>query len=167
MNTLTIAVLLIISVCALRGLTEGFIKTTFRLVLNLVVFAISIFITPILLRIIFANFLMNGMEAVSQLLVLVIIFALLRFGAKIIVASLNIIAKLPVLKTLNRLLGVVAGFLQGVAVVWAFFMVAMIFVETEFGQWVYTMCMENPYLTMLYQNNPIIYIVEKYFFKIL
>lgn len=166
MNTLLSIVLIIVAVCALRGMTEGFIKTTFRFVLNLVVFAISTFITPILLKIVFANFLMNGMEAVSQLLVLIIIFALLRFGAKIIVASLDVIAKLPVLKSLNRLLGFLAGVLQGAIVVWAVFMVAMIFSETSFGMWVETMCMESSFLQALYQNNPLVYMVEKYIFKI-
>lgn len=166
MNTLTIIVLIIVAMCAFRGMTEGFIKTTFRFVLNVVVFVLSMFITPIFLKIVFANFLRNGMEAVSQLVILIIIFALLRFGARLIVASLNVIAKLPVIKSLNRLLGFLAGLLQGAVIVYAIFMVAMVFIETSFGVWIQTMCMESPFLQVLYQNNPLVYLVEKHLFQI-
>lgn len=166
MNTLTIIVMIIIGACAIQGLSEGFIRTTFRLVLNIAVLALSIFLTPILLKIVFRNLLQNGTEALNQLFLLIIVFALLRFGVRVIVTSLDIIAKLPILKTLNRLLGFVAGLAQGVVFVWIMFMIASIFSTTTFGIWVETMSSANPYVAALYKNNLVMDAALRYFLKV-
>ena len=113
MNYLLVGIIVIIGLSGLRGLSEGFVRTTFRLFLNLVVLGISIFLTPILVRTFFQSLLLDGTDALQQIPFLLILFALLKFGAKFIVSSVDLIAKLPVIRNLNRLLGFIAGLAQG------------------------------------------------------
>lgn len=166
MNILTIIVIAIIGVCAIQGVTEGFVKTAFRLLLNIAVFVLSIFLTPILLRLVIFNIITEGLEASTQWIIVLVVFALLRVGVRFIVTSLDLIAKLPILKSLNKLLGLVTGIVEGVAIVWVVFCVAALLPETPFGMWVESMSASNTFIETLYQNNILLDALNKYIHKI-
>ncbi|MBR1693277.1 MAG: CvpA family protein [Lachnospiraceae bacterium] len=166
MNILEIIVLAIIGLCGARGWMEGFVKTTFRFVLNVAVLAVSIFITPVLLRIFFRQLLLGG-EAPGRVLPLLVIFALLKYAARLAVTALDLLAKLPVLKTLNRLLGLGTGLLQGALLICLVFLLASALSATQFGSWVQDMSRTSSWLSALYANNPIQNIVAGYFMKYL
>lgn len=162
MNTLTIVVIAITGICALRGWIEGFVKTTFRFVLNLAVLACSYYLTPILVKSIFRQLLTDRSSAMEQVRLLLIVFLFLKFGARAIVASLDLIAKLPVLKTMNKLLGLVTGILQGLLFVCILFMLSTAFSGTQFGIWVDEMSRESEWLRMLYESNLLRRALEEY-----
>lgn len=163
MNYLLVGIIVIIGLSGLRGLSEGFVRTTFRLLLNLVVLGISIFLTPILVRTFFQSLLRDGTDALQQIPFLLILFALLKFGAKFIVSSVDLIAKLPVIRNLNRLLGFIAGLAQGLLVVWAVFLAAEFLSTTNFGIWINTTSQMNEYTKFLYDNNLLRDIIVSYF----
>ena len=162
-NYLLIGIIVIIGLSGLRGLTEGFVRTTFRLLLNIVVLAISIFLTPILVRAFFQSLLTEGADALQQIPLLLVLFALLRFGARMIVTSVDIIAKLPVIRTMNRFLGFITGLIQGLLAVWAVFVLAEFLSATSFGIWINTMSQSNEYVKFLYENNFIRDMIMLYF----
>ena len=54
------------------------------------------------------------LNAISMLLVFVVVFVLMKVAA----VALNILTKLPVIHTLNKLLGVAVGLLQGTLFTW-------------------------------------------------
>lgn len=162
MNYFAICILAIIGLSGLRGLTEGFVRTTFRLALNLIVLGVSIFLTPILVRIFFRSLLVDGAEALRQIPLLLIVFVLLRFGARVLVTSADLIAKLPVIRTMNRFLGFFTGVLQGLLVVWTAFTLADFFPATSFGVWINSGVQSGEYVKLLYDNNPLRDILRLY-----
>ena len=164
-NYLFIGILMVIVLCGLRGLTEGFVRTTFRLLLNIAIMLVSIFVTPILVRNIFHSFLTEGTDALQQVPLVFVIFIALRFGAKIIVNWADLIAKLPVLRMMNRFLGFLAGLIQGLLIVWTIFLFSEIFYATSWGEWIHTMMETNEYVKYLYDNNILRDIIMKYVLK--
>ena len=162
---LLIGIIVVIALCGLRGLSDGFVRTTFRLLLNIVVMLISIFVTPILVRSFFRSFLTQGTDALQQAPMMLILFILLRFGARVIVSSLDLIAKLPVLRTMNRFLGFCTGVIQGLLVVWAVFIFAELFSTTNWGNWINTMSQGNEYVKYLYDNNILKDVILTYVLK--
>ncbi len=89
----------------------------------------------------------------------VISFIIVWTALRIVIAALDLIAKLPVLKELNRLAGLGLGALTGVLIVWVGFVAVTIFCNGEFGQMLLTMIAENPFLSLLYNTNLILRLV--------
>lgn len=164
-NYLLIGVIAVVALCGIRGLTEGFVRTTFRLLLNIIIMLISIFVTPILVRSIFQSFLTEGTDALQQVPLIFVLFIILRFGAKVIVTSADLIAKLPVIRTMNRFLGFFAGVIQGLLIVWAVFIFAEMFHGTSWGTWINSMSQTNPYMKYLYDNNILRSMIMTYVLK--
>lgn len=69
---------------------------------------------------------------------------------------LCLIARLPVLNSLNRLAGGGLGAIKALIVVWLFFMVLTIFLEHEIAKQGLMQIGENEFLRMLYDNNLIV-----------
>lgn len=164
-NYLLLGILVIIALCGIKGLSEGFVRTAFRLLLNIVVMLISIFVTPVLVRNIFHSFLTEGTDALQQVPIMFVLYLLLRVGAKALVSSLDLIAKLPVLRTMNRLLGFVAGVAQGLLIVWTVFLFAELFQTTNWGMWIHSMSETNEYVKYLYEHNVLKSIIMTYVLK--
>ena len=133
--------------------------------LNIVVMVISIFVTPILVRSIFQSLLTEGADALQQVPLMLVLFIILRFGARVIVSSADLVAKLPVIRTMNRFLGFVAGVVQGLLIVWGVFLFAEIFHSTSWGMWINTMSETNEYVKYLYEHNILKDVVLKHVLK--
>ncbi len=67
-----------------------------------------------------ANFLIN-------IIAMIIVFVVVWVGLKVLSNTLNIMAKLPVIRTANKLGGAVLGFIQGTVVIWIAFAVLTLF----------------------------------------
>lgn len=83
----------------------------------------------------------------------IVTFLLAAVGLALLCFVLNIISKLPVLHQINTLAGVAAGALEGLVIVWIFFIVITMFGTTEFGREALTLISENPILSFLYDSN--------------
>lgn len=96
-------------------------------------------------------------EGVAQLAVeglaylLAIVLTLLVFY--LIGKVLKIVDKIPVIHGLNRLLGVGAGFVKGMMLVWLLFGLIAFCVGTAWGQFLLSYIYEAEILTWLYENN--------------
>lgn len=75
---------------------------------------------------------------------------------------LCLIAKLPVLNSLNRLAGGGLGAIKALLVVWLFFMVLTIFLEHEIAKQGLRQIGENTFLRILYDNNMIVKLIANF-----
>ncbi len=69
-------------------------------------------------------------------------------------------SQLPVLKDINVIAGIALGALEGVLVIWVFFVFVTMFASSKFGQIMMSMISENPILDFIYTHN----IISKYLF---
>ena len=67
--------------------------------------------------------------------------------------ALDIISKLPLLKQINKTAGLLAGLVQGLVLVWVFFILLTVFSSTELGQKAMQTIGESQILSFIYNNN--------------
>ena len=103
-----------------------------------------------------AGFLMNG---ISFLIALVTIWVLVQLLSQII----GIASKIPVIKGVNRFLGLFAGGLYGLTIVWLGFYMAALGSTGQIGSAIVSYIYESPFLTYLYENNLVLTLILKYF----
>lgn len=87
---------------------------------------------------------------VISFVVIILVLHLLAF-------LLNTIMKLPVLHSINRLGGLIAGLAEGLLAVWVFFLVITLLCSTEFGKECMHLIEEGKVLSFLYNANPLMW----------
>ena len=92
------------------------------------------------------NVIINAIAFVVTLILAIIALAILC-------KTLDLLAKLPLLKQINAAAGLAAGAAEGLLVVWILFVILTMFAGTEFGSEAMGMIAENPLLDFLYKNN--------------
>lgn len=88
-------------------------------------------------------------SALSFVGTFLIVFVLL----KMLCFSLDLISKLPLLNQANHLLGMAAGLLNALIVIWILCIVLTAFSSTEFGRKLMLMINESSFLSFIYNNN--------------
>jgi uncharacterized membrane protein required for colicin V production len=71
----------------------------------------------------------------------------------VICMALDLISKLPLLNSLNKTTGLLAGLAQGLIIVWLFFIILTVFSSTHLGQDAMEQVGESQILSILYNNN--------------
>ena len=92
-------------------------------------------------------------EVIMSMISFVLTWILVLLAIWLVVHALDLIAGLPVLHGLNRLLGAGLGLVQGLIIVWIGMVILTIFSNTEIGKVLMEMISENPFLKELYQRN--------------
>ncbi len=67
--------------------------------------------------------------------------------------ALDIVSKLPILNSINKLAGLAAGLVHGMVIVWVAFILLTMFSGAKFGQDAFAMIEENQILSFIYDNN--------------
>lgn len=93
-----------------------------------------------------AQMAVQGLSYIIVLLITVILLFLLN-------RALGIVDKIPVISGVNRLLGVAAGFLKGMIVIWLGFAIVAFCIGTSWSQFVISYIYEAPVLIWIYENN--------------
>jgi uncharacterized membrane protein required for colicin V production len=83
----------------------------------------------------------------------IITFVVILILLWVISIALDIISKLPLINSINKTAGLLAGLLHGLVVVWLFFILLTVFGSTELGQKGMEMVGESQILSLLYNNN--------------
>ena len=99
------------------------------------------------------------MKAIAFLLCLVVAFVLYILIAKL----LDLVAKLPVIHTLNKTLGLLTGALRGLAFVWIFFAIMAFCSASTVGGIINELVQESLVLTWIYDCNPVLGIIMLFF----
>ena len=86
-------------------------------------------------------------------------FLIIWTAIKALMIALDIVAKLPVLRGVNKLAGGVLGLAQGIVLIWVLFLLGAVLCNGAMGQRFMELIYENPFLTVLYNYNFIMNIV--------
>lgn len=96
---------------------------------------------------------------VSGILLLIILLA--RKLIRLVFCSLGMIAKLPLLNGLNKLLGTIAGIIEATVVIWVGFAVISCLKIPVNGQPLVDLIRENRFLDFLYQHNMLYNFIQR------
>lgn len=94
-------------------------------------------------------------------LVFVVLFIIVYVCINIIISTLDLISKLPLINGINKLGGAVLGAAEGLLLVWLFFIGLNIFSNTEFARFVFEDINRNAVASFIYDNNLILKVVLK------
>lgn len=95
----------------------------------------------------FASLVMNILAYVVTLLISWVII-------RIILGTLKVFSRLPIIGAADHLLGMVLGLIQGILIVWGLFLLLSMFATTEFGAGLMNEINRSPILSSLYNMNP-------------
>ncbi len=96
---------------------------------------------------------------VSGIILLIILIA--RKLLRLVFCSLGLIAKLPILSGLNRLLGTIAGVIEATVIVWVGFAVISCLRIPIDGEPLVTLITENKFLNFMYQHNMLYNFIQR------
>lgn len=91
-------------------------------------------------------------NAMAFIITFVIIFVLLW----VVCIALDILSKLPLVKQVNKTAGLLAGLVQGLVIVWLFFILITVFGSSELGRKALQMIGDDAILSFLFNNNYIL-----------
>ncbi len=103
-----------------------------------------------------ADFILDGISFFAAFIAAVLLSA-------IISQLLGIVSKIPVINGTNRFLGLWAGVIQGLLMIWIAFYFIALCSSSETGTALVSYIYESKFLTMLYENNLIVALIMKYF----
>ena len=99
-------------------------------------------------------------QVVFHILMFVLAFVLIRIVFWIVMRVANGIAKAPVLRGINRFLGILAGCLNGLLLVWLLMAVFTIFQSASLGAEVMACIQRWDFLRALYEWNPLLFLAD-------
>lgn len=166
MNGLLIFTGILLLGFAVHGLYKGFVKTAFTLLLKIVTLIIGTMLVPYITSFLFKDVVSGNGQLANHVHVFVVLYVSIMIAIKVLIHSLNVLAKLPVLKSMNRICGFVIGLVEGIFVLWIIFAVTVAISATPMGQWVETKVMESELLTFFYKNNLVSHIINDLFFQL-
>lgn len=95
------------------------------------------------------------LKAISFVLLFVVTLILVR----VLASALDIVSKLPVLNSINKLGGVAVGLLHGLVVLWVLCVVLTIYSGTGIGEKCFEAINDSVFLSIIYNNNLLLYFV--------
>lgn len=162
MNILWIIVVIILAASVLSGRKKGCVRTLLELLAKVVVITIVIMIVPFITSFIMEKKIMNQPEFVVRAASFVVAFFILFAIAQAIIGAFDVLAKLPLVKGVNRFLGLFAGFFEGIVSVWIFFTIVAAISKTALGFFFLMMIEESPFLNYIYEHNLILQILSDF-----
>ena len=89
-----------------------------------------------------------------------IVIFLLGIVACIVRRLIIKIERVPVISTVNRVAGFAVGFIKGMVIVWLLLALTSLFAASEIGQTMTAYINDSVMLKYLYENNPVIKLIE-------
>lgn len=89
----------------------------------------------------------------------VLVFAGVSIIMRIIIRCMNLLSRLPVIHTMNKMGGMLVGLLKGLILLWLICIVITIMSGTEAGIYLYGQINESPFLKYIYDNNMIMALI--------
>lgn len=156
MNWLLIAAAVLLIWRIAEGVHRGMVKEIISFV-SLLVLCLVVGLLGTALSKYFEKDIAGVIVAVILLLILCIAHRLLS----LVFFSAKLIAKLPVIRTADRLMGAVIGVLETVLLLWTVYSLAITFgVATWWGEAIKTCAAENPILGFFYKYNYLQHLIE-------
>jgi uncharacterized membrane protein required for colicin V production len=104
----------------------------------------------------FASYIVNYFASLILNVAAYIVTLLIAWGLiRLVIGAAGIFSRLPIIRTANHALGLGAGILQGLLIVWMLMMVLSFFAATPAGQSLMAQVYDNSFLELLYNVNPL------------
>lgn len=104
----------------------------------------------------FASYIVNYFASLILNVAAYIVTLLIAWGLiRLVIGAAGIFSRLPIIRTANRALGLGAGILQGLLIVWMLMMFLSFFAATPAGQSLMAQVYDNSFLELLYNANPL------------
>lgn len=161
MNFLFLLVLLfgVYKVC--DGYRKGMVKEIISFI-SMIVLCLVILLISNALQSYLHHEILGLIIAVALLAVLGIVHHLLG----IVFFSAKLISKLPILHSVDKLLGIVVGLLEAVLILWTVYALVIYFSLGMIGELILTYTAQNKFLTFCYERNMLIPLVNSLMGKI-
>lgn len=124
MDILHIAGLVLIAVCAVRGMKKGFVGTLGGVLASLLAIVFVYLLNTWALESLVWTLFADHMIVVVRIILCIVLYVVIYFVLQAIIMSLRILTKIPIIRGLNKLLGFVTGAAYGlllVGIIFAFF----------------------------------------------
>ncbi len=152
MNILVIILIILMLWKIWRGLKNGFAKEINRV--------ISLFLALVVLSVVFlliACIVEKNMKMTFVSVALLLIVSIFCRITAVVIKSVETLAKLPLIRTVNGLFGAVAGMFEVIIVFWIMYAVMDGFPTGSFGEQVMAWTRESPFLSYIYNKNYILH----------
>lgn len=155
-NILTIAIVVILICMIMDGYKKGMVKSLISLV--------SLMITCVVLFLIG-----NALGSYFDGRIFNLILTLLLLGAigilhhllNVAFFSAKLVSKLPIVHSLDKILGIVVGILETVLIIWTIYTFNVFRDLGTLGQVIVDYTRDSKILTYLYENNYLAYLIEQ------
>lgn len=98
----------------------------------------------------------------ALMILLLAVLGLVNHLIKVAVAPAEVLSKLPVVHSVDKILGIVVGALEPVLVLWTMYVLIMLFDMGEIEDYLYLCIYDSKLLTWLYEQNRLVLLVEQF-----
>lgn len=148
LNLLFLVVLLVLVYKMYDGYKKGMVKEIISMV-SLVVMCVVVLLIGSGL----AKYFDQEFAGVAISVVLLILLGIAHSLLGVVFFSAKMIVKLPLVSSVDKLLGIVAGALEVVLLLWTMYSLILLYGCGELGQWVLEGTQSSRILTIVYENN--------------
>ena len=99
-------------------------------------------------------------KTLTNIIAFVLAFIIIYLALKLILFSLDLIARLPVLHGINKTAGLLLGLAESLVFIWVFFLAITIFFTGKTGENLMGMVNDSLFLRFLYSNNYLLKIIS-------
>lgn len=156
MNILLLIVLIVLICNVVEGYKKGMVKSVISFVSLIIVCIVAILLGNAL-----KSYMDGEIFNVVVLIILLCLIGILRHLLDVVFFSAKVISKLPVVSWVNKVLGIVFGFLETVLIIWTIYTFIMLLDLGVVEQMLLDGTAESKILSWLYQHNYLAYLVEQ------
>ena len=99
-------------------------------------------------------------KTLTNIIAFVLAFIIIYLALKLILFSLDLIARLPVLHGINKTAGLLLGLAESLVFIWVFFLAITIFFTGKTGENLMGMVNDSLFLRFLYSHNYLLKIIS-------
>ena len=155
MNILLLIVLVLAIVKVADGYKKGMVKEIISFV-SLIIMCVVVLLLGVGLH----SYMEKEIIGVVIAVLLLVILAIAHHVLKLIFFSAKLISKLPIVHSIDKLLGMVVGVLEVVLILWTVYTFIMYFGMGMIGNLVIEYSRDSQILTWLYEHNMLATVVE-------
>lgn len=148
MNILTGIVGLILVLFCIDGVKKGLVDG----LVHLASYILGVIVIVVLVKGV-GNFLQGSYLNVLIALILLVAVRLINRVIKLILDSLKIASKLPIVSWANHLLGIILGMIRGILIIWFLFILIGYFDFFHVNTWIMDQVSQSVFLTSIYKTN--------------
>lgn len=148
MNITLIIVFIIFILAAVHGYKKGMTKE----ISGLISWVVTLFVMSLVIML-YTSFRANEGKNMVLTIVILLLVALVNGIIRLFLKPIKLVAKLPVLKFLDRVLGVVIGIAEGFLIVWLMYVLNESGLFGQFGEMITADTIRSQILSFIYEYN--------------